>query len=277
MEFLIKPLTYVFIQKGLIASFLIGITCATLGIYVVLRRMAFIGHALAHSALPGLVIAYLLGGNLFIGAMLATLVTAVGIGAISKDDSVYEDTAIGIMPTAMFAFGILLISATKSFRDLSAMLFGNILGITNADMIWIAGLTVAVITILFFFRKELELFSVDPLYAKSIGIKISLLRYTLLILLAMTVVVGIQAVGTILTNALLILPVATARLLTNRLRDAIAWACFFAVSSGVLGIYFSYYLNCSSGAAIIIVCFAFFLSVWLLRYFKKKIVNRNCL
>ncbi len=269
MEFLLKPLSYVFIQKGLIASFLIGITCATLGIYVVLRRMAFIGHALAHSALPGLVIAYMLGGNLFVGAIIATLVTAVGIGTTSKDDTVYDATAIGIMPTAMFAVGILLISTTKSFRDLSTMLFGNILGITNVDMVWIVCLTVAVISILFFFRKELELFSVDPLYAKSIGIKISMLRYALLVLLAMTVVVGIQAVGTILTNALLILPVATARLITNRLRHAILWACFFATSSGILGIYFSYYLNCSSGAAIIIVCFLMFLAVWLFRYFKK--------
>ncbi|MCA9407263.1 MAG: metal ABC transporter permease [Candidatus Omnitrophica bacterium] len=270
IDFIFEPLQYSFIQRALFASILVGLACAVLGIYVVLRKMAFIGHALSHSALPGLVIAYLCGYNLFGGAIVATVLTALGIGLIVKNESVYEDTAIGIVPIFMFAFGILLISTTKSYRDLSAMLFGNILGVGISDMIWISLLTLFVIGTLFLFHKEFELFSVDPYYAKAIGINLNLMRYGLLFLLALTVVTGIQAVGTILTNALLIVPVASARLLTNRLRTMMILAAVIAVSSGIVGIYISYYFNVSSGAAIVLMTTIWFVGIWLLKTFKNK-------
>lgn len=271
MEFLLEPLQYSFIQRALSASILVGLACAVLGIYVVLRQMAFIGHALSHSALPGLVIAYLCGFNLFAGAIIATVLTALGIGLIAKNESVYEDTAIGIVPIFMFALGIILISTTKSYRDLSAMLFGNILGVGFYDMIWICVLSFIVIGILFLYHKEFELFSVDPYYAKAIGINLNLMRYGLLLLLALTVVTGIQAVGTILTNALLIVPVAAARLLTNRLRTMMILAAFFAVSSGIAGIYISYYLNVSSGAAIVLMTTLWFAVFWVVKALKKDV------
>lgn len=269
MHWLLEPLQYQFIRSGILAASMIGVTCAVLGVYVVLRRMSNIGHALTHSALPGLVVAYLMGMNLFIGATVATILTALGIGFISKNDEVYEDTAIGIMPTAMFAFGILLMSNTKSFRDLSSMLFGNILGVGTGDLILIAVIAVIVLGVLALFYKEFELFSVDPNYAKTIGIPLATIRYGLLILLALTVVAGIQAVGTILTNALLIAPAASARLLTNRLKAMVTIAVALAVLSGFAGIYLSYYFGLSSGAAIVFVCTVSFAVCWMIKFLKE--------
>lgn len=269
MDWILEPLQYQFIRSAILAALMIGITCAVLGVYVVLRRMANIGHALTHSALPGLVVAYLTGINLFIGATAATILTALGIGLISKNDEVYEDTAIGIMPTAMFAFGILLMSNTKSFRDLSSMLFGNILGVGAHDLLLILGIAVVVLGTLALFYKEFELFSVDPNYAKTIGIPLASVRYALLILLALTVVAGIQAVGTILTNALLIAPAASARLLTNRLKSMIIIAIAIAVASGMIGIYLSYYFGLSSGAAIVFVCAVAFFVCWMIKLLRR--------
>jgi ABC-type Mn2+/Zn2+ transport system permease subunit len=270
MDWILEPFQYGFIQRGVIAALLVGITGAVLGVYVVLRRMSNVGHALTHSAFPGLVVAYLSGINLFVGAFIATVLTALGIGLISKNDEVYEDTAIGILPTAMFAFGVLLMSTTKSFRDLSAMLFGNILGVTDIDLFLIIGISAVVLGTLILFYKEFELFSVDPNYAQTIGINLSWVRYTLLILLALTVVTGIQAVGTILTNALLIAPVAAARLLTNRLKTMVVIACGIAVSSALSGVYLSYYFGWSSGAAIVCMCAVFFGVCWLIRTIKRN-------
>lgn len=269
MDWLIEPFQYGFIRAGLGASLMIGVTCAVLGVYVVLRRMSNIGHALTHSALPGLVVAYLTGTNLFFGAVVATVLTALGIGVLARNKGVYEDTAIGIMPTAMFAFGILLMSKTKSFRDLSSMLFGNILSVSTSDLILIGIISVVVLGVLVLFYKEIELFSVDPDYARTIGVPLENVRYMLLILLSLTVVAGIQAVGTVLTNALLIAPAAAARLLTDRLEVMVAIAVAIAVTSGFCGIYLSYYFGLSSGAAIVFVCSLAFVVSWLIKYLRR--------
>ncbi|HRA47918.1 MAG TPA: metal ABC transporter permease [Thermomicrobiales bacterium] len=259
------PFRYQFMQNGLYAAILVGITCATLGCFVVLRRMAFIGDALAHTTLPGLVVAYLQGWNLFGGAIAAGILTALGIGWLSRRADLREDTAIGIVFTGMFAFGILLMSTAQSFRDLSHMLFGNILGVTASDLRLIAGITLIVILMLALFRKELELTSVDPVYAEVIGLRTDLIRYGLLILLALATVSGIQAVGVVLTSALLITPAAAASLLTNRLPRMMAISTAIAVASGVIGLYLSYYANYSSGAAIVLTSTGLFLLAWLYR------------
>lgn len=269
MDWLFEPLEYEFIRSAMIASILIGVTCAVLGVFVVLKRMSNVGHALTHSALPGLVVSYLTGINLFIGAAAATVLTALGIGVISKNDEVYEDTAIGIMPIAMFAFGVLLMSKAKSFRDLPSMLFGNILGVQGGDIILIASIALIVLGVLVFFYKEIELFCVDPNYARTIGIPLAKVRYALLVMLALTVVVGIQAVGTILTNALLVAPAASARLLTNRLKDMVFISVGIAIFSGLVGIYLSYYLGLSSGAAIVFVCTIVFAVCWLAKWTRR--------
>src|SRR5262249_4693959 len=155
--------------------------------------------------------------NLFAGAVIAGLLTALGIGWLSRRDSVREDTAIGILFTAMFAFGILLISTTNSFRDFTHMLFGNVLGVTEGDLLLIGLITALVLVTLIVFHKELELTSFDPTQARLIGLNADTIRYGLLLLLALTVVTAIQVVGVVLTSALLITPAATASLLTDRL------------------------------------------------------------
>lgn len=265
MTWLTEPFQYNFMQNGLLAVLLVSLTCATLGVYVVLRRMAFIGDALAHTALPGLVVAYLQGWNLLIGAVIAGLLTAVGIGWLSHRQEVREDTAIGILFTGMFALGILLISTVRSFRDFTHILFGNILGVTTAELTFIAAICLLVTLLLALFHKELELTSVDPLYAEVIGLRAGTIRYLLLILLALAVVSGIQAVGVVLTSALLVTPAATASLLTNRLPHMMGTAVFVAVGSGVAGLYASYYFSVSSGAAIVLICTACFALAWVWR------------
>jgi manganese/iron transport system permease protein len=270
VDWLSEPLQYPFIQTALAAAALIGLTCAALGVYVVLRRMAFIGDALAHTTLPGLVVAYFNGWNLAAGALAAGLFTAFCIGWLSRREEVREDTAIGILFTGMFALGILMISTTRSFRDLSQMLFGNILGVSPGDLGLIAAVAALVLLVLRLFHKELELTSFDPAYAESIGLRPSLLRYTLLALLALTVVTAIQAVGVVLTNALLITPAAAASLLTVRLPRMMLLAVLFAIASALAGLFLSYHLRVSSGAAIVLTCTALFGLAWAVRALRLR-------
>jgi len=256
-------------QTGLLAAVLIGVSCAVLGVYVVLRSMAFLGDALAHTVLPGIVGAYLLGWSLLIGATVAGLVTVLGIGRLSRHRVLKEDTAIGVTFTALFALGIAMMSTTDSFRDLSGILFGDVLGITRPDLVLLAGLVLVVLLTLFLFHKELELTSFDPTHAEVIGLSADRVRYGLLILLALTVVAGIQAVGVVLVAALLITPAAAASLLTRSLPKMMAISAAVAVISGVVGLYSSYYLNVASGAAIVLSCTACFAIAASLRAVRK--------
>lgn len=264
-EFLLAPFRYSFMQTGLLAVALVGVPCAVLGAYVVLRRMAFIGDALAHTVLPGLVVAYLFGWSLSGGAIIAGVVTATLIGWLARRQEVREDTAIGIVFTGMFALGILLISTVRSYRDFTHMLFGNILGVTPQDLQLMALIALVVLATLAIFHKELELSSADPIYARVIGIPVDRLTYLLLILLAFCVVIGIQAVGVVLTSALLVTPAAAASLLTRRLVRMMALGALFAVAAGVVGLYASYYLQVSSGAAIVLTCTLIFGAAWTMR------------
>lgn len=249
-----EPWQYPFMRTALLASLLIGTTCALLGVYVVLRRMAFIGDAIAHTTLPGLVIAYLNRWHPLTGALVAAVVTALGIGWLSRRDRLREDTAIGVLFTGMFALGITLISTVNSYRDFSHMLFGNLLGVSGGDLLAISVVGVVVLAALLLLHKELVLTSVDPVHAAAIGLSAGRMRYLLLVLLALAVVVGIQAVGVVLTSALLVTPAATASLLTRRLGTMMLLAAGFASAGSVLGLYASYYLAVSSGGAVVLAC-----------------------
>ncbi len=275
MNWLVQPLTYPFMQQALLSGMLISVTCAVLGVYVVLRRMAFIGDAVAHTTLPGLVIAYLNRWNLLFGAVLAAVTTAIGIGWLSRRRQLREDTAIGIMFTGMFALGIVIMSRSQSYRDFSHMLFGNILGVTNADLIAIAVVAVIVIGVLVLLHKEMVLTSVDPTHAQVIGLSAGRLRYVLLILLALAVVTGIQAVGVVLTSAMLITPAATAALLTKRLRNMMIVASIMACASTATGLYLSFYLSISSGGAIVLTCTAVFTLVFIIQGLRGKRIYKT--
>jgi len=276
MSWLVDPFAYAFMRTGLLAAVLVGVTCAALGTYVVLRRMAFIGDALAHTTLPGLVFAYLNGLSLAGGALLAGVATALGIGWLSRREGVREDTAIGVLFTGMFALGILLASAARSFRDFTHILFGNILGVSPADLRLIAAVTAVVLVLLALFHKELELTSCDPVYAATIGLPADAVRYGLLLLLALAVVGGIQAVGVVLTSALLVTPAAAALLVCGgRLGVAMLLAAAIAVGSAVAGLYASYYAGVSSGAAIVLACTACFVVAWSLRQLRPRFADRR--
>jgi manganese/iron transport system permease protein len=245
-------------QSAFAAALLIALTCGVLGVYVVLRRMAFIGDAVSHAAMPGIVIAYLNGWNLLSGAVVGGVVSALGIGWIARRGLIREDTAIGIIFTGFFALGVAMLSVTRSFRDITSLLLGNVLAVTPTDIAVIAVVAVVVCAVLVLLHKELELTSFDPIHAQVAGINADVARYVLLALLALAVVAGIQAVGVVLVSGLLITPAAAASLLTTRLVRMMLLSIGIAFVAVVAGLYTSYYFNVSAGAAIVLassVCF----------------------
>ena len=263
-EILLQPLRYPFIVRGLLASLMVGTLCAVVGTYVVLRGMAFFGDALAHAILPGVALAYLLGANLFWGALAMGLVTAVGIGYLSRRGQVREDTAIGVIFAASFALGVALLSTVKSYSvDLAHILFGNILGVSNTDLIMTASLGVLVLLAVVLLYKELLVVSFDPILAATLRLPTSALQYLLLIIIALTIVVSLQTVGVALMVALLVTPAATAYLLTRRLWHMMLVGGAIGALSSVTGLYLSYYFDLASGPAVVLVCTAAFVLAFL--------------
>jgi ABC-type Mn2+/Zn2+ transport system permease subunit len=257
---LTDPFTLAFMQRALVASLIVGVVCSVIGCFVVLRAMAFLGDALAHAILPGVAIAYLLGANLLVGALVAALTVAVGIGFFSRRDGIKEDKAIGILFAAALALGVVLISTVRSYAtDLTHILFGNVLGVTVGDL-WLTGLLgLAVLVTLLALFKEFQLASFDPVLAHMLGKRPELLRFGMLILLALTIVVSLQTVGVGLVAALLVTPAATAYLLTRRLPAMMAVSAAVGAVSSVAGLYASYYLDVASGAAVVLTATALFL------------------
>jgi manganese/iron transport system permease protein len=251
---LVDPLSYGFMQRGLIAAVIIGIVCAVMGAFVVLKGLAFIGDAVSHAAFPGLVIAYLVGIPLYIGGAIAAVGTALAIGVVSHRGNLRFDTAVGVLFAGMFAFGILLYSTIRGFvTDLFSYLLGNILSISLADLVQVAVLGSIVLVTVLVLRKELLYATFDPAGAAASGLPVTRLEYLLLALLGVTIVVSIQAVGIILVVAMLVTPAASAQLLVIRFDRLIVVAVAIAVISAVLGLYVSFYLSVASGAAIVLI------------------------
>jgi manganese/iron transport system permease protein len=260
-----EPLAYTFMQRGLLAALMVGILCAVIGCYVVLRSMAFLGDAMAHAILPGVAAAYLLGTNLTLGALAAAVIVALGIGALSRQGTIKEDTAIGILFAAALALGVAMISSIRTYAvDLSHILFGNVLGVSPGDLWLTGGLGLFVLVMIALLYKPFLVISFDPVLAATLRLPRELLRNVLLILLALTIVVSIQTVGVGLVAAMLVTPAATAYLLTRRLPTMMALSAVFGAVAGVTGLYISYYANIVSGSAIVLVVTGIFLLVYLL-------------
>jgi manganese/iron transport system permease protein len=254
MNLLLDPLAYGFMQRGLVAAILVGVVCAVMGAFVVLRGLAFIGDAVSHAAFPGLVIAYLLGLPLYVGGAIAAVGTALAIGAVARRGALRFDTAVGVLFAGMFALGIVLFSTIQGYvADLFSYLLGNVLGITFADIIQIAVLGGVVLVIVAILRKELLYASFDPAGAAASGLPVERLDYLLLGLIGVTIVVSIQAVGIIMVVAMLVTPAATGQLLVSKFWDLVKVAIAVAVVSSVTGLYLSFYLNVASGASIVLV------------------------
>jgi ABC-type Mn2+/Zn2+ transport system permease subunit len=261
---LLQPLGYPFMVRGLLAALMVGTLCAVVGSFVVLRGMAFFGDALAHAILPGVAIAYLLDANLMWGALVMGVVTALGIGYLSRSGEIKEDTAIGVIFAASFALGVALLSTAQSYSvDLTHILFGNVLGVSSLDLWITAGLGVVVLLTVVLLYKELLVVSFDPILAATLHLPSNLLEYLLLVLIALTVVVSIQTVGVALTMAMLVTPAATAYLLTRRLWHMMIVGAAIGAVSSVIGLYLSFYVNVASGAAMVLVSTVFFLLAFL--------------
>lgn len=264
IDWLAAPLAHAFMQRGMLAGAIVGVLCAVVGCFVVLRSMAFIGDAMAHAVLPGVAVSYLLKGDLFVGALGAALAVALGIGALSRRGAVREDSAIGILFAAALSLGVLLISSMRTYAvDLSHILFGNVLGVSARDLVLTAATAAAVLAAVALLYKELVVVSFDPVLAATLRLPAERLRTVLLVLLALTIVVSLQTVGIALVSALLVTPAATAHLLTRRLPRMMAIAAALGVASSVIGLYASYYLDVASGAAIVLTATAFFLAAFL--------------
>lgn len=260
IDWLLDPLQFSFIVRALIAAVLVGVVCSVVGTYVVLRGMSFLGDALAHTILPGVVIAYLIGWPLAVGALIVGILTALGIGILTERGELKEDTAIGVIFVGMFALGIAMLSATGNYTvDLAHFLFGNLLGVSQTDLWVIAGLGFVVLLTITLFYKEFLLISFDPILATTLRLRTAFFRYLLLILIAITIVTALQVVGIALALAMLITPAATASLVTRRLPTMMAVSATIGASSGIIGVYLSYYLNIASGAAVVLVATLIFL------------------
>lgn len=265
IQVLLDPFQYTFMQRGLIEVLLIGLICGAMGAFVITRGLGFIGDAISHAIFPGIVIAFLAQFSFFIGALAFGLLTAFGIGVLSRNQRVREDTAIGILFAGAFSLGVVLISSVRSYTtDLGAILFGNVLGVSNQDVLLTVVLGAMVVGVMYLLYKELLLVAFDRAMAAAIGLPVAWLEQLLLLLLTLTIIISLQAVGNILILAMLITPAATARLFVQRFQSLMLLGALIGALCGVVGLYVAYYLNLASGGTIVllttavfIVCFVF--------------------
>jgi manganese/iron transport system permease protein len=266
MPDLLQPLSYGFVQRAVIAAVLVGVVCSAIGVFVVLRGLAFLGDAVAHIAFPGVVIAFLAKADLVVGGGIAAVGGALAIGLMGRRSGLREDTIIGVVFSGMFALGVVLFSSIPSYTgDLLGVLLGDVLGVST-EQLWLASATAAgVIAALYLVWKEIVFVSFDPTGAAAAGLPVARYDAVLLVLIGLAIAISIQTVGVVLVVALLVTPAATARLLARRLRQMVGLALGFATLSSLAGIYLSYYLNTASGGTIVLVATALFMLVWVAR------------
>lgn len=260
LQALIEPLQYSFMQRSLVIAVLVGIVCAIVGSYLMVQRLALLGDAISHSVLPGLAIAFMIGADIFVGAFIAGVLSTVVITFIRTRSPIKEDAAMGIVFSAFFALGITLITIIQKDNkiDLNHFLFGNILGVTGEEVRNTAIISVVVVTVVVLLYKELLFYTFDPLGAQAAGLPVNLLNFGLMVLIALTIVASLTAVGVILVLALLITPGATAYLLVKRLNQMMILGAAIGIVASISGMYISYYFNLPSGPAIVLVTSGFF-------------------
>jgi manganese/iron transport system permease protein len=254
IDALLEPLRYDFFLRALVASSLVGLICAVVGTYVVLKGISFIGDGISHSAFPGIVAAFMLQGPYYLGAAVAAVGTALAIGFVSRRGFLRMDTAIGVLFAGTFALGVFLFSLIDGYvADLFSFLFGNVLAISSSDLVALVLLGSLVLGAILVLWKELLYATFDPLGAQASGIRVGLLEYAFLTIVALAIVVSLQAVGIILVVAMLVTPAAAAQLLTSRFAAMMRIAVVIGVGSAVTGLYLSYWLDVASGATIVLV------------------------
>ncbi|API71985.1 MULTISPECIES: metal ABC transporter permease [Leuconostoc] len=276
IELFIDGLTkYNFLQTALITSILVGIMSGIIGSFIILRGMSLMGDAISHAVLPGVAVAYMLGINLLLGASAFGILAALLIGVVTMKSKLKNDTAIGIVFSAFFALGFILISLAESANNLHHILFGNVLAVSDSDLITTAIVLSIVLLFVVTFYKELLVTSFDNTFAKAYGLKTQIMHYALMLVLTLVTVTALQTVGIILIVAMLITPAATAYLLTNRMSHMMIVAAIFSVISSIVGLYLSFTFNWASGPAIVLTAAIFFSFVFIFSpkqgiIFKRK-------
>ncbi|MGZ3497877.1 MAG: metal ABC transporter permease [Vulcanimicrobiaceae bacterium] len=263
MNLFLAPFQYDFMQRSFVAALLVGVLCSTMGTYVILRKLSFIGDGIAHASFAGIVIAYLRGIDYYVGAAVVAVITALGIGVVHRKGKISLDTTIGVLFTGAFALGIFLMSRQRNYAiDLQSFLFGDILTVGQQDVYMIVALGILVALAVVVLYRPLLYTSFDPIVAQASGINAPAIEYVLLVMLALTIVISLQAVGIVLVAALLVTPAAAAYQLTTRFARMMALSALFGAICAVGGLYLSYYLRSSSGATIVLFATVlFFLSI----------------
>jgi len=263
-QFLREPFQFAFMQRALLATLMVSVVSACIGTFVVLKGLAFIGDALAHASFAGVAAAFVLGGNIYLGALIAALVTALAIALVGSRARVSFDTAIGILFVGAFALGILIISRQANYTvDLFSFVFGNVLGVGRDDLLLIALMGLVVLAVVALFYRQLLFTAYDPTMAAASGVPVGLVQYGLLAMLGVSTVVALKAVGIVLVVAMLVTPAATASLLVRRVHHIMALGAVVGAVSSVVGLYVSYYAEVASGAAIVLTATVLFLLAFL--------------
>jgi len=263
------PMSYGFMQRALVGAVLVGAVCAVLSCFLVLKGWSLMGDAVSHAVLPGIVLAFMAGLPLAVGAFAAGLFCAVATGFLKDNSRVKEDTVMAIVFSGMFALGLVLFTRVDTDQHLNHILFGNLLGIEPADLIEIALVAIVTLAVVLAKRRDLALYCFDPLHARAIGLPVQALHYGLLVLLAATIVAALKAVGIILVVSMLVAPGAIAYLVTNRFDRMLAIATVVAVFSAVSGTIVSYHINGATGPCIVLIQAAIFILVLIRAEFAR--------
>ncbi|MGE0563414.1 MAG: metal ABC transporter permease [Pseudolabrys sp.] len=263
LDWVTVPLSYPFMQRALVVSLLVAAVCAVLSCYLVLKGWSLMGDAISHAVLPGIVVAYVIGIPLAVGAFIAGLACALFTGYLKENSRVKEDTVMGIVFSGMFGFGLVIFTKVETDQHHNQIMYGNVLGGTWRDLIETALIAGGTLFIVLLKRRDLLLYCFDPNHARSIGLPVRILHYGLLILLSLTIVASLKAVGIILVIAMLIGPGATAYLLTDSFERMLAIAAAVAMASAAIGTIASFHIDGATGACIVLVQAAFFVLAFL--------------
>ena len=259
---LLEPFQFAFMQRALGATVIVGVLCAVVGAFVVTKGLGFIGDGVAHASLLGVAVAYTLGQNIYLGAAITAVATALSINFLSQRARLSMDTAIGVIFAFAFSLGVVIMSRVRNYTvDLFSFVFGNVLGVGVDDLVLIGAAGLLVVGLIGLLYKELFFVAFDPVMAEASGLPVARLQYLLLALLGVTVVVAMKAIGIVLVVAMLITPAATATLLTRRFHQIMLVGAGLSAVASVLGLYLSFYANVASGGAIVVMSTAIFLVV----------------
>ncbi|MDA2791359.1 metal ABC transporter permease [Staphylococcus aureus] len=271
LEFVEHLFTYQFLNRALITSIIVGIVCGTVGSLIVLRGLSLMGDAMSHAVLPGVALSFLFGIPMFVGALITGMIASIFIGYITSSSKTKPDAAIGISFTAFLASGIIIISLINTTTDLYHILFGNLLAITNSAFLTTIVIGSIVLILIIIFYRPLMISTFDPTFSRMSGLNTTLLHYFVMLLLSLVTVASIQTVGIILVVALLITPASTAFLISKKLYSMMIIASLISVISSIVGLYYSYIYNISSGATIVLCTFV----IYIITLFFTKFTNRK--